>query len=80
MTDETPAAPQAHHEPADSHQPADHERDMEGIGGHVDEHMAGEHGHAEERLGPIDWESWLYAALGVVAGLVVVLGFWLAIT
>ena len=30
------------------------------------------HGHAEPRLGPIDWQAWFYAVAGVAAGLLVV--------
>jgi hypothetical protein len=58
----------------------DHASVTEHIGGHVDEHMSGDHGQAEARLGPIDWAGWGYAALGVLAGLLVVVAFWLAIT
>lgn len=36
------------------------------------------HGHAEPRLGPIDWNAWGYAALGVAAGALVVALFWVA--
>jgi hypothetical protein len=42
--------------------------------------MQSAHGHGEARLGPIDWAGWGYAALGVLAGLVVVIAFWLAIS
>ena len=34
--------------------------------------------HAEPRLGPIDWGAWAYALIGVGAGAVIVLLFWLA--
>lgn len=37
-----------------------------------------DHGHAEATLGPIDWLTWGYALLGVAAGALVLLGFWLA--
>jgi hypothetical protein len=39
-----------------------------------------DHGHAEPRLGPIDWPAWGFAVLGVVAGLLVVVLFYVAIT
>lgn len=36
-------------------------------------------GHAEAALGPIDWSAWFFAGVGVVAGLVVLAAFWLAL-
>ncbi|HUG46801.1 MAG TPA: hypothetical protein VMP67_00130 [Candidatus Limnocylindria bacterium] len=30
------------------------------------------HGHAEPRVGPVDWGAWAYATLGVLSGLLVV--------
>jgi hypothetical protein len=42
---------------------------------HMDTHTVisdDDHGHAEPRLGPIDWPAWGYAVAGVVIGLVVV--------
>jgi hypothetical protein len=75
----TPAAT-ATHEPADAHADEGHDREMEGLGGHVDEHMSDDHSHGEPRLGPIDWAAWAYAGLGVAAGLIVVVAFWLAIS
>jgi hypothetical protein len=50
---------------ADAHQPETHDD---------------EHGHAEPRLGPIDWPAWGYAVLGVLAGLLVVGLFWVAVS
>lgn len=76
MTDDT-TTPLAHHEPAAAH--TDHAGDAEGLGGHVDEHMSDDHGHGDVRLGPVDWAGWGYAVLGLVAGLVVVAAFWLAL-
>lgn len=38
-----------------------------------------DHGHAEERLGPIDWSAWSYALVGTLAGVAVLAGFWLAL-
>ncbi|CAN5668386.1 hypothetical protein BH23CHL7_BH23CHL7_13100 [soil metagenome] len=46
--------------------------------GHIDEHAAGEHGHEERRLGPIDWAGWAYTLVGVSIALVVVAAFWIA--
>ena len=66
--------------PTTDEKPASHVRDMEGLGGHIDEHMADDHGHGEARLGPIDWVGWGYAMLGVLAGLLVVGAFLIAIT
>ena len=46
----------------------------------ADDHMdADSHmdAHAEPRLGPIDWLTWLYAVAGFAAGLLVVAVFWL---
>jgi hypothetical protein len=36
-----------------------------------------DHGHAEPRVGPIDWGAWFYAIVGFAAGLLVVAVFWL---
>lgn len=50
---------------------------------HMDAHTAisdDDHGHAEPRLGPIDWKAWAYALVGAAAALVVVGLFWVAIT
>jgi hypothetical protein len=50
---------------------------------HMDAHTAisdDDHGHAEPRVGPIDWGAWGYAILGALAGLVVVALFFLATT
>lgn len=91
MTDDKPTTDQptdatitpeatATHEPAAAHAPADHVLEIEGVGGHVDEHMSGDHGHAEPRVGPVDWAGWGYAVVGVIAGLVVVGAFWLALS
>lgn len=75
---ETPEAKSAH-EPTEAHADDD-QREMEGVGGHVDGHTTDDHGHHEERLGPIDWAAWGYALLGIAAGLVVVFFLWLGIT
>ena len=37
-----------------------------------------DHGHAEQALGPIDWAAWGYALLGAIAGLLVLLFFFVA--
>ncbi len=36
------------------------------------------HGEAAEGLGPIDWPAWIAGAIGVVAGLLVLLALYLA--
>jgi len=49
---------------------------------HMDAHTAlsdDDHGHAEAKLGPIDWGAWAYALVGAAAGLLVVALFWFAI-
>ena len=38
-----------------------------------------DHGHAEAALGPIDWQSWTYALVAAVPGLMVVVAFWIAV-
>jgi len=47
---------------------------------HMDAHTAlsDDHGHAEPRVGPVDWPAWGFAALGVAAGLIVVALFYVA--
>jgi hypothetical protein len=35
----------------------------------------GDHGHAADTLGPVDWRMWGIGILGVVAALIVVAGF-----
>jgi hypothetical protein len=39
-----------------------------------------DHGHAEPRLGPIDWAAWAYALIGATAGAIVIALFWFAVT
>ena len=49
---------------------------------HIDAHATqsdDDHGHSEGALGPIDWQSWTYGLLGVAAGALVLLAFWLAL-
>ena len=38
-----------------------------------------DHGHAEPKLGPIDWAAWAYALVGAAAAIVVVALFWVAV-
>ena len=54
--------------------------DDHAVDSHGDAHATvndDDHGHAEARLGPIDWLSWLYAVVGFAFGLLVVAVFWL---
>ena len=47
---------------------------------HMDAHSEvsdDDHGHAEPRLGPVDWQAWGYAVAGVASGLLVIALFWL---
>jgi hypothetical protein len=74
----TPAVPHASDARAvEREQPvADH-----ASGAHLDAHAGmsdDDHGHAEPRLGPIDWLAWGYAVVGVAAGLLVAGLFWMA--
>ena len=70
----TSDAPHSADEPAaESHHAADL---------HMDVHTElsdDDHGHAEARLGPIDWPAWGYALMGVVAGLLIVGLFFVAV-
>lgn len=48
---------------------------------HMDSHTVlsdDDHGHAAEVLGPIDWAAWGYALAGVLAGVVVLVLFYVA--
>jgi hypothetical protein len=61
---------------------APHAADAEALDGEAPAHRAlsdDDHGHAEPRLGPIDWGAWAYALLGAAAALAVVALFWVAI-
>jgi hypothetical protein len=49
-----------------------------GLGDHGETHGHDDHAHAEEALGPVDWNAWGAGALGVVAGLIVTWAFILA--
>jgi hypothetical protein len=49
---------------------------------HMDAHTAisdDDHGHADEALGPIDWDAWGLALLGGASGILVLVSFWLAL-
>ncbi len=74
MTDDT------HHEPTttepDSAASVVHHDDHT----HMDAHATlSDDGHAETRVGPIDWGAWLYALIGAAAGGIVLVVFWLAL-
>jgi hypothetical protein len=87
---EPEAQPLAHDEPPEAHTavpigsaeralgPDSHPIGEQTTDGHVDEHAAGDHGHEEPRLGPIDWAGWAYTLAGVAIALVVVAAFWIA--
>ena len=50
---------------------------------HMNAHTAisdDDHGHAEGSLGPIDWGAWGLAVLGGLSGVVVLVGFWIALS
>ena len=50
---------------------------------HMDAHTTisdDDHGHAEASLGPIDWRAWGLAILGGAAGVIVLAGFWAALS
>jgi hypothetical protein len=49
---------------------------------HMDAHTMlsdDDHRHAEEALGPIDWRAWGAAVLGAASGVVVLVGFLVAL-
>ena len=54
-------------DPADPDSAHGHDDGRHGDGGHDD------HGHAGEELGPVDVQAWGALALGVAAGLLIVL-------
>ena len=53
---------------------------------HADDHghsaPGDDHGHGDggEALGPIDWQKWAYAIVGGIAGLIVLVFFFAAIS
>jgi len=50
---------------------------------HMDVHTSlsdGDHGHAEQPLGPIDWQKWAFALAGAISGLIVLLFFYAGIS
>ena len=50
---------------------------------HMNGHTAlsdDDHGHAEGTLGPIDWGAWGLALLGAGTGVIVLAGFWVALS
>ncbi|MEX2546788.1 MAG: hypothetical protein WD830_03255 [Chloroflexota bacterium] len=70
------AAADADHDSAASVADHDSQTDMDAHTSLSDD----DHGHAEPRLGPIDWGAWAYALVGAAAALVVVALFWVAIS
>jgi hypothetical protein len=76
VTDET------HHEPTPAEVDSAASVEHHDAQTHMDAHTVisdDDHGHAEPRLGPIDWAAWGYALLGAAAGAVVVAMFWVAV-
>lgn len=50
---------------------------------HMDAHTAtsdDDHGHVGGSLGPIDWGAWGLALVGGASGVLVLVGFWLALS
>ena len=43
-----------------------------GAQGHHDDAHGDEHGHGGEALGPIDWQAWGAAALGIASAAVII--------
>lgn len=77
MTEET------HHEPTPAERDSAATVAHHDANTHMDAHTVisdDDHGHAEPRLGPIDWAAWTYALIGAVAGAIVIALFWVAIT
>lgn len=89
MTDEVPSTPargtpEGHTKEAprldELGEPGSPGHGMTPAAGATDQHAsADEHGHDEPRLGPVDWAAWGYAAVGIAAGLLVILALWVAI-
>jgi hypothetical protein len=65
------------HDDAPSHANTHAGSDEHAASGHDDHAASGHDDHGEPRLGPIDWQAWLYAVGGFAAGLLVVGVFWL---
>lgn len=66
-----------------THEPKTEKLDEAEADKHMDPHTAmsgDDHGHGEPVLGPIDVGGWIYALVGVGAGLIVIVFFYLAIT
>jgi hypothetical protein len=77
--DEEAHAEQTHTEPSPEEVAVEHHD----AATHMDAHTSisdDDHGHAEAALGPIDWATWLYAAIGAASALAVVILFWVAIS
>ena len=55
------------------HHPGDLADEAHGTGDHGETHGHDDHAHGEEALGPVDVQAWGALALGVGAGLLVVL-------
>jgi hypothetical protein len=55
------------------HHPGDIAGEAHGTGDHGEDHGHDDHAHDAEALGPIDIEAWGAMAIGVAAGLLIVL-------
>jgi hypothetical protein len=55
------------------HHPGDITGEAHGIGDHGEDHGHDDHAHDAEALGPIDVQAWGAMAIGVAAGLLIVL-------
>lgn len=74
-TPHEPSPDELSHGPADHglHHPGDLVDEPHGSDDHGETHGHDDHAHAEESLGPIDVRAWGALALGIGAGLLVVL-------
>ncbi len=74
QTSHEPSPDELEHASADrGHHPGDVAAEAHGPDDHGDTHGHDDHAHAEEALGPVDVQAWGALALGVTAGLLVVL-------
>jgi hypothetical protein len=73
-TSHEPSPDELEHDSADrGHHPGDLAGEAHGPDDHGETHGHDDHAHAEEALGPVDVQRWGALALGIGAGLLVVL-------